>query len=169
MSSSNRASDSLDCFCRAGCRDLSEEEKETRHGCMIVQDLVRELNSALVTFTSYTLFEAELERRIIPMVFQTFESLDEEAVEKLTTFFQRYGEMVKYNSALKTRELVLSPKCPTGPHAIAESQPLYDYALRWVLAKCPELLSTVLVGMTQEAQVMDALRVIREMEEEARK
>lgn len=57
ISSSNSAAYSLDCICRAGCRDLSEEERETRHGCMIVQDLVRELNSALVTFTSYTLFE----------------------------------------------------------------------------------------------------------------
>jgi hypothetical protein len=86
-------------------------------------------------------------------------------VEKLTNFFQRYGEMVRYNSALKTRELVLSPRCPTGPHTIPEVEPLYDYALRWVLAKCPDLVSTVLVGMTQEAQVMDALRIVREMDQ----
>lgn len=145
-------------MCACVCRDLTEEERETRQGCMIVQDLVRDLNKQLVHYTSFALFETELERRIIPLVYQTFEELDEDAVERLTTFFQRYGEMVRFNSSVQTRELVTSARCPGGPHNIPAGQPLYDYALKWALGQ--EAVSTVLVGMGVEAYVEEAVKVV---------
>lgn len=137
---------------------LTEEERETLEGCRVIQDLIRDLNKELVNFTSFAHYESELERKIIPMLTRTFESLDEDAVDKIQAFFVKYGELVRYNTATKTRELVCRPDCPTGPHHLAPAQTLQDYSLRWLFARCPEVLDVVLVGMHREDYVLAAVK-----------
>lgn len=95
------------------------------------------------------------------MIHSTFEGLDEEAVDKLQQFFSRYGEMVRYNTAQRTRELISSKECPTGPHALGEGERLQEYALRWLLAKDVKLIKTVLVGMRTEEFVRSAVKAGR--------
>lgn len=140
-------------------RDMSEEERETREGCRIVQDLIRDMNKSLLQFTSMTLYETELDRRIIPLISSTFESVDEEAADRLQAFFGKYGEMVRYNAAAKVRELVQGPACPSGAHVLGKGQALHEYALQWLLKKVPDQVSTVLVGMPREDYVRDVVRI----------
>jgi hypothetical protein len=88
------------------------------------------------------------------------QGLDEQAVERLMGFFQKYGDMVRFHAARTTRELIQSPKCPSGAHAIAAGQPLHEYALRWLLGKTPGVISRVCVGMPREEYVRDVVRIV---------
>lgn len=112
------------------------------------------MNQQLPAFTSTESYTQELERRIIPLIASTFESLDDEAADRLQAFFQRYGEMVRFNAADRVSEV-----CRASGHIPPEGQPLHEYALRWLLARVPKQLTTVLVGMPQEPYVKDVLRI----------
>ena len=138
---------------------MSEEERQTREGCRIIQNLIRDMNKQLVHFTSLAHYETELERHIIPLIGSTFESLDEGAADRLQTFFQKYGQMVRYNAATRVREFVSGPSCASGAHILREGQPLHEYSLRWLLDHVPESISTVLVGMPQEDYVRDVVKI----------
>ncbi|KAM3575221.1 hypothetical protein VYU27_002807 [Nannochloropsis oceanica] len=141
---------------------LTEEEKETREGCRIIQELIRDMNRQLTSFTSTESYTQELERRIIPLIASTFESLDESAADALQVFFVKYGEMVRYHAAVRAVEA-----CKTAGHVLEEGKErgreggglLHEYALRWLLEKIPRQLSGVLVGMPQEAYVHDVVRI----------
>lgn len=134
--------------------ELSPEEHDIREGCRIIQELIRDMNQQLPSFTSAESYTQELERRIIPLIASTFESLDDEAADRLQAFFQRYGEMVRFNAAERVTEV-----CRASGHVSPAGQPLHEYALRWLLARVPKQLTTVLVGMPQEAYVKDVLRI----------
>jgi len=125
---------------------------------MVIQNLIRDLNKELVNFTSFAHYESELERRIIPMFASTFESLDEGAVERIQKFFIKYGEMVRYNTSSRIREMVAKPDCPSGPHHLSPGQTLQDYALRWLLHKSPQVIDVVLVGMAKQTYVDAAVK-----------
>jgi hypothetical protein len=112
------------------------------------------MNQQLPAFTSTESYTQELERRIIPMIASTFESLEDEAADRLQAFFQRYGEMVRFNAAERVTDV-----CKASGHVPAEGEPLHAYALRWLLARVPKQLTTVLVGMPQEAYVKDVLQI----------
>ncbi len=129
-------------------------ELDIREGCRIIQDLIRDMNHQLPAFTSTESYTQELERRIIPLIASTFESLEDDAADRLQAFFQRYGEMVRFNAAERVTEA-----CKAAGHAPAEGQPLHEYAMRWLLGRVPKQLTTVLVGMPQEAYVKEALRI----------
>lgn len=97
------------------------------------------------------------------MIAGTFEALDDEAADRLQAFFQRYGEMVRFNAAERVTAV-----CRAAGHVPNNSnekepgqpgQPLHDYALRWLLDRVPKQLTTVLVGMPQEVYVRDVLRI----------
>lgn len=88
------------------------------------------------------------------MIAGTFEALDDEAADRLQAFFQRYGEMVRFNAAERVTEV-----CRASGHVPSENEPLHEYALRWLLDRVPKQLTTVLVGMPQEAYVKDVLRI----------
>lgn len=134
---------------------LTEEEKEVREGCRIIQELIREMNKQLTSFTSMEVYSQELERRIIPLIASTFESLDEEAADRLQSFFHHYGEMVRYNAAARVVDV-----CRGAGHVLKDQQLLHHYALQWLLEKVPNQLSTVLVGMPQEAYVQDIVEMV---------
>lgn len=69
-------------------------------------------------------------------------------------FFERYGDMVRYSCAEKTREMVKSGEnCPSGPHTIRANEPLQTYAVRW-LTEQPGV-SCVVADMETAKQVDD--------------
>ncbi len=135
--------------------DLTEEEVETREGCRIIQELIRDMNRQLTSFTSAEAYTQELERRIIPMIASTFESLDEAAADALQAFFSKYGEMVRYHAALRAVEA-----CKGAGHVLPEGGSLHEYALKWLLEKVPKQLTGVLVGMPQATYVEDVVRIV---------
>ncbi|TFJ81062.1 hypothetical protein NSK_007705 [Nannochloropsis salina CCMP1776] len=140
-------------------KELTEEELETREGCRIIQDLIRDMNRQLTSFTSTETYTQELERRIIPMIASTFESLDEDAADALQAFFVKYGEMVRYHAAMRAVEACKAAGHVLGGGVGKAGEALHEYALRWSLDKVPRQLSGVLVGMPSEEYVHEAVRV----------
>ncbi|CAM9209211.1 unnamed protein product [Choristocarpus tenellus] len=115
-------------------RELTEEESDIIQGCRFLQQLVKDMNSQLVSFTSFEHYEVELAGSITPMINNKFEGLDATSADILQAFFERYGAMVRYSCAQRTRDMVVSGEgCPSGAHVIPDDETLQHYALRWLV------------------------------------
>ena len=106
---------------------------------------------------------------LLPLIHGKFEALDEVSIEVLTEFFSHYREMVLFNTAHKTRELLNTyyhahqQQGEGGPGAfggLPPDVPMQEYALGWALQQ-PGIAHVVL-GMTNEAQVEQALSVLEQ-------
>ncbi|CAM9254982.1 unnamed protein product [Discosporangium mesarthrocarpum] len=137
-------------------RELTEQESDIIQGCRFIQQLVQDMNSQLVNFTSFQHYEAELAGSITPILNDKFEGMDEASADILQLFFERYGAMVRFSCAQHTRSMVMTGKgCPSGTHDLPEALPLQQYAVRWV-ARQPGVACTV-VDMESPEHVKDAL------------
>lgn len=122
-------------------RDLTVEERETIDGCKLVQSMIHDLDSDLEHVRSFAAHEEELYGRIIPLLYDTFEALDDHTSDVLQAYFAAYAVAVRYAIAKKTRQVLKegetvggsSASSPTYPD-IPSSMPLQEYALRHMLA-----------------------------------
>lgn len=123
-------------------RELTMEERETLDGCKLVQSMIHDLDSDLETVRSFAAHEEELYGRIIPLLYDTFEAMDDHTSDVLQAYFAAYAVAVRYSIAKKTRQILKEGE-PTMTSAtgrgttysdIPPSMTLQDYALRHLLA-----------------------------------
>jgi hypothetical protein len=64
-------------------RDLTMEERETLDGCKLMQSMIHDLDNQLATVRSFAAHEEELYGRIIPLIYDTFELMDDKTSDVL--------------------------------------------------------------------------------------
>jgi predicted aldo/keto reductase-like oxidoreductase len=112
----------------------------------------------------------------MPMIDAKFEELDETSFALLQAFFDRYGQLVAYNCAQRTRDAIASAhptlQVPEGgsidsltttssssSSGSSSDSSMVQFSLRWLQAQ--KGVSTVLVGMHQPQYVESALRTLQ--------
>jgi hypothetical protein len=122
-------------------RDLTVEERETLDGCKLVQSMIHDLDADLEHVRSFAAHEEELYGRIIPLLYDTFEAMDDHTSDVLQAYFAAYAVAVRYAIAKKTRKVLKegetsgssSSSSPTYSD-IPSSMPLQEYAVRHMMA-----------------------------------
>jgi len=117
-------------------RDLNVEERETLDGFKLVQSMIHDLDAELEKVRSFSAHEEELYGRIIPLLYDTFEAMDDRTSDVLQAYFAAYAVAVRYSIAKKTRQVLRkgeSSSSPTYPD-IPSTMALQEYALRKMLA-----------------------------------
>jgi hypothetical protein len=99
---------------------LSDEERETLHGCQLLQNMIQKLDAALEDARSIKTHEILLGTEVIPTLQDKFESYDEHTAYTLEAYFTAYGKAMHYYVAKNTRQLlrygesnVTDPETPT--------------------------------------------------------
>ena len=125
-------------------RELTTEERETLDGCKLVQSMIHDLDAQLQDIRSFAKHEDELYGRIIPLLYDTFEAMDDQTSDVLQAYFAAYAVAVRYAIAHKTRELLKNgeDKSMKGSNTstvtysdIPQQMTLQEYALRRMLSK----------------------------------
>ena len=93
-----------------GDRKLTTEEIETLEGCRLLQSMLADLDLSLHTMRSFEAYENDLSTKVIPMIHDTFEELDEESAMVLQTFFAAHGAAARHAIAKTTRALLFQKK-----------------------------------------------------------
>jgi len=122
-------------------RDLTMEERETLDGCKLMQSMIHDLDNQLENVRSFAAHEDELYGRIIPLIYDTFELMDDKTSDLLQAYFAAYAVAVRYAIAKKTREVLKKGEKGSNTGAtypdIPQKMLLQEYALRHMLAaKC---------------------------------
>jgi len=89
-------------------RELTVEEKETLDACKLLRDLIHDLDASLDTMKSFAAYEEYLVKVAVPLMYGSFEELDEESSTLLQLFFKVHGMAVRMVVARWTRDLVLA-------------------------------------------------------------
>jgi len=124
-------------------RELNMEERETLDGCKLMQSMIHDLDNQLVEIRSFAAHEDELYGRIIPLIHDTFELMDDKTSDILQAYFAAYAVAVRYAIATKTREVLKEGETVNNTSTgitypnIPQTMTLQDYALRHMLTeKC---------------------------------
>lgn len=88
-------------------RELTVEERETLDGCKLLRDMIHDLDGSLDTMKSFAAYEEYLVDVAVPLIYGSFEELDEESIEILQLFFRVHGMAVRMVVARWTREMLL--------------------------------------------------------------
>jgi len=64
-------------------RKLTGEENETLDGCRLLQSMLNDLDRSLEHVRSFEAYEDELYSKIVPLIYDTFEELDEDSAAVL--------------------------------------------------------------------------------------
>mmetsp|Transcript_23199 Transcript_23199/g.50718 ORF Transcript_23199/g.50718 Transcript_23199/m.50718 type:complete len:622 (+) Transcript_23199:64-1929(+) len=153
-------------------RELSMEERETLDGCKLMQSMIHDLDNQLADIRSFAAHEDELYGRIIPLIHDTFELMDDTTSDVLQAYFAAYAVAVRYAIATKTREVLKGGEMGnqgsvsttttgiTYPD-IPQSMTLQEYALRHMLAeKCFDRIvigASTMQDFDHQTQLMDAI------------
>ena len=89
---------------------LTTEQRETLEGCKLFQSMLHDLDVKLENVSSFAAHEQELYQKIIPLIYDSFEEVDESTSQVLQAFFVAYGLAVRYQIASKTRQLLTPTK-----------------------------------------------------------
>lgn len=121
-------------------RDLTTEERETLDGCKLVQSMIYDLDADLDRIRSFTAHEDELYGRIIPLLYDTFEAMDDHTSDVLQAYFAAYAVAVRFAIAKKTRQVLregeMQAEFPTPKYPdIPSSMSLQEYSVRRMLAE----------------------------------
>lgn len=88
-------------------RELTVEERETLDGCKLLRDMIHDLDASLDTMKSFAAYEEYLVNVAVPLLYGSFEELDEDSAGVLQAFFSVHGAAVRMVVARWTRELLL--------------------------------------------------------------
>ncbi|KAL3801093.1 hypothetical protein HJC23_002386 [Cyclotella cryptica] len=88
-------------------RELTVEERETLDGCKLLRDMIHDLDASLDTMKSFAAYEEYLINVAVPLLYGSFEELDEESAGILQNFFAVHGMAVRMVVARWTREMIL--------------------------------------------------------------
>jgi len=85
----------------------SDEERETLDGCKLLRDMIHDLDASLDTMKSFAAYEEYLVNVAVPLIYGSFEELDEESAGMLQLFFRVHGMAVRMVVARWTREMLM--------------------------------------------------------------
>jgi len=149
-------------------RELTMEERETLDGCKLLQSMIHDLdtNSSTGQIRSFAAYEEDLYTKIVPLIHDTFEELDDESADLLQKFFQAHGNAVRHSIAKTTRQLLREGGDGVGNYDIDDDVSLQEYALQYLWeqecsdgpAKGP-LIDKVVVGCPQAEHVIEAVKI----------
>jgi hypothetical protein len=126
-------------------RDLTMEERETLDGCKLVQSMIHDLDTDLEHIRSFAAHEDELYGRIIPLLYGTFEAMDDSTSDVLQAYFAAYAVAVRYAIAKKTRQILKEGEGSGVAYPdIPQSMTLQEYALRHMMAD--NSLTRIVIG-----------------------
>ena len=106
--------------------------------------MIHDLDAQLQDIRSFAKHEDELYGKIIPLLYDTFEAMDDQTSDVLQAYFAAYAVAVRYAIAHKTRELLKNgedkstkgSKTSTVTYSdIPQQMTLQEYALRRMLSK----------------------------------
>jgi len=146
-------------------RELTMEERETLDGCKLMQSMIHDLDNQLVDMRSFAAHEDELYGRIIPLIHDTFELMDDKTSDVLQAYFAAYAVAVRYAIAKKTREVLRegekeSSSSITYPD-IPQSMSLQEYALRHMMSeKCFDRIvigASTMQDFQHQTELMEAI------------
>jgi hypothetical protein len=89
-------------------RELTVEERETLDGCKLLRDMLHDMDASLDSTRSFDAYEDHLMNVAVPLIYGTFEELDEESALILQKFFKAHGMAVRMAVARWTRDLLLA-------------------------------------------------------------
>jgi hypothetical protein len=144
-------------------RDLTTEEQETLDGCKLVQSMIHDLDADLEHVRSFSAHEDELYGRIIPLLYDTFEAMDDHTSDVLQAYFAAYAVAVRFAIAKKTRQVLRegerhggssTPKYPDIPSNMS----LQEYAMRHMLAE--SAFDRIVVGASTLQEFSHLLQLI---------
>ncbi|CAJ1959871.1 unnamed protein product [Cylindrotheca closterium] len=155
-------------------RDLTMEERETLDGCKLVQSMIHDLDNDLENIRSFAAHEEELYSRIIPLLYDTFEAMDDRTSEVLSAFFAAYAVAVRYAIAKNTRKVLLQGEGAAGGGSkkntmtstvtypdIPKKMTLQEYALRHMLAD--KAFSRVIIGASTMEDFTHQMQLMAEI------
>ena len=88
-------------------RELTVEERETLEGCKLIRDMVHDLDASLDTMKSFAAYEEYLVNVAVPLIYGSFEELDEESAGMLQLFFRVHGMAVRMVVSRWTRDMLV--------------------------------------------------------------
>ena len=155
-------------------RELTTEERETLDGCKLVQSMLHDLDNNLEHVRSFAAHEEELFDRIIPLLFDTFEEVDEDTATVLQTFFAAYGVAVRHAIAKRTRQLLTKggdKELETDQMGKTEIYPdlpdrmtLQEFAFRSLLSE--SVFDRIIVGASSPTDLMQNLEAFQSISQE---
>jgi len=129
----------------------------------MIHDLDVGLDAASPKFPSLSAYEHELYTQIIPLIYDTFEELDEDSATVLQQFFAAHGVAVRQTIAHRTRNMLLhgdSGKNPNWPkYTISPGEKLQDYAMKFLVQE--HSIDKVIVGYENASQVVEGVQVVK--------
>lgn len=147
---------------------VSPEEKaeleELLEACAFLKKLVHDMESQLLEFDNVNHFSKDLQEKILPVLNEKLEGIDEQTFQLLSSYFLHYEHLIRYITEQKAREHVMKTIAATPDlEPVAEAELLQAYSLRYLLTH--PLVDTVLVGMNSEQQVEDIDRIQRAVQD----
>ncbi|KAL7435563.1 hypothetical protein ACHAXH_006900, partial [Discostella pseudostelligera] len=89
-------------------RQLTVEERETLDGCKLLRDMIHDLDVSVDDMKSFAAYEEYLMNVAVPLIYGSFEGLDEESASRLQIFLRVHGMAARLVVARWTRELLLA-------------------------------------------------------------
>ena len=89
-------------------RQLTVEERETLDGCKLLRDMIHDLDVSVDDMKSFAAYEEYLMNVAVPLIYGSFEGLDEESASRLQDFLRVHGMAARLAVARWTRELLLA-------------------------------------------------------------
>lgn len=136
-------------------RKLTVEERETLDGCRLLQSMIHDLDNSLDTIRSFAAYEEDLYNKVVPLIHDTFEELDEDSAMVLQSFFVAHGAAVRHAIANTTRELLKVGGDGVPPYEVPDDVTLQEFALQHLLKQTQ--IDKVIVGCPQAEYVLEAL------------
>lgn len=135
--------------------ELTTEERETIDGCRLLQSLFHDVDAGLGQVRSYAAHQDMLFRKIIPLIYDTFEGYDEETATVLQDFFTAYSVAVQWAIARNVRALITDPQSVPCYTDLRPEQRLQEYALKFLWDQKDDLFDMVMVGTSNPAHIHD--------------
>ena len=79
-------------------RPLTVDERETVQGCRLLQQLLYDLDTSLSKSISFQDYENDLHTKVIPLIHNAFEELDDTSAHVLQTFFKAHGAAIRVST-----------------------------------------------------------------------
>ena len=89
-------------------RQLTVEERETLDGCKLLRDMIHDLDVSVDDMKSFAAYEEYLMNVAVPLIYGSFEGLDEESASRLQEFLRVHGMTARLVVARWTREMLLA-------------------------------------------------------------